>query len=743
MTKLNTTLLKDLPIKQTSITDDDYVIVSSGGTKKLKIKDITKDVEKKAADLEVKTKELGSQLDTITNDIENNYAKKNEVGQPSQEQVDNWFNNNPDATTTVQDYSISNSKLKEQVVYPNNMFGVKNGSNNLWQPVKYMQDVAITGSTTMNLSSYSNAITVIHKIEPNTQYQILKSSSDRFRVIGFKDMPSLGDSTTEKYVYNDVSTSFTFNTGDVNYIAIHLTSTNVLPSQINIFKGTGFTEFEDITYVLPLAKESQNINIFPKNSILPEYLIGVTSSKNNIWEPLKTMYDTAITGTTTLKLSTYTGGIVVVHEVKPNTTYQIIKTESDRFRVIGYENEPIIGDSTTEKYVYNDVSTSFTFNTGDVNYIAIHLTSSNTLPDKINMFIGDGYTDFEEEGEIKYKIPFANKSIPISAIDGNISSDVEKKYYLCNLPSEEYKTNTEYEEPLRTTAQAIYDRFDSMMNDNPGYITRTLLGYDDGDLPIYVYNFYPIPCRDNYLNNKMPRILHINGLHGHELHNVFEGLRFFEDLVTNWKNNPLLEVIRKQVKISYIPIASPWCYENNSRININGVDPNRNFPPRWTYSGEGTNYYSGSTPLCEKNTKIIDDYLKENADDLDFAFDHHNFNSISTDGYATWYGYKNPTIGKIMFGLAAFSDSKIRREYKYIDDSYPESEHLSKARYYLSQGTLAEQMEDYGVPSIIFETVAWFGVSSFGKESNIDCKKYIVEILGNLYLTILKNINDL
>ena len=61
--QISTILMKDLPIKQ-SITDDDYVVVSGGGTKKLKIKDITKDVEKKAADLEEKTAELGSQLDT-------------------------------------------------------------------------------------------------------------------------------------------------------------------------------------------------------------------------------------------------------------------------------------------------------------------------------------------------------------------------------------------------------------------------------------------------------------------------------------------------------------------------------------------------------------------------------------------------------------------------------------------------------------------------------------------------------
>lgn len=76
MTKLNTTLLKDLPIKQTSITDDDYVIVSSGGTKKLKIKDITKDVEKKAADLEEKATELTEQLDTIINVNNNNPMPK-------------------------------------------------------------------------------------------------------------------------------------------------------------------------------------------------------------------------------------------------------------------------------------------------------------------------------------------------------------------------------------------------------------------------------------------------------------------------------------------------------------------------------------------------------------------------------------------------------------------------------------------------------------------------------------------
>lgn len=108
MTKLNTTLLKDLPIKQTSITDEDYVVVSSGGTKKLKVKDITKDVEKKAADLEVKTKELGSQLEHMakqsdlnnTNIIVNQIANNQIPSEYLEKSVDNYIANNNSGLAT-------------------------------------------------------------------------------------------------------------------------------------------------------------------------------------------------------------------------------------------------------------------------------------------------------------------------------------------------------------------------------------------------------------------------------------------------------------------------------------------------------------------------------------------------------------------------------------------------------------------------------------------------------------------
>ena len=115
MTKLSTTLLKDLPIKQTSITDEDYVVVSSGGTKKLKVKDITKDVEKKAADLEVKTTELGAQLEHITkNKYDDVIISGNELSMKANGVVKKTIQL-PSAGGTVEGHTHSNKSILDNI----------------------------------------------------------------------------------------------------------------------------------------------------------------------------------------------------------------------------------------------------------------------------------------------------------------------------------------------------------------------------------------------------------------------------------------------------------------------------------------------------------------------------------------------------------------------------------------------------------------------------------------------------
>lgn len=63
-------------------------------------------------------KNLKTRLDKMDNDldnIENNYALKSEIGAPTDEQVDNWLTSHPEATTTVQDNSISWNKLTSEL----------------------------------------------------------------------------------------------------------------------------------------------------------------------------------------------------------------------------------------------------------------------------------------------------------------------------------------------------------------------------------------------------------------------------------------------------------------------------------------------------------------------------------------------------------------------------------------------------------------------------------------------------
>ena len=169
MTKLNTTLLKDLPIKQTSITDDDYVIVSSGGTKKLKIKDITKDIEKKAVDLEEKTIELSEQLDTKAN--------LNEVIKKGQVTLDECDENmlsaiqNKEGETTFSLLSIPRDK---SVDYTKTNFLQLDTDINLFGGV-YVDGYELgRSSSPLQLRTTNSRKLIAVSVKPNTNYTIIK-----------------------------------------------------------------------------------------------------------------------------------------------------------------------------------------------------------------------------------------------------------------------------------------------------------------------------------------------------------------------------------------------------------------------------------------------------------------------------------------------------------------------------------------------------------------------------------------
>lgn len=58
-------------------------------------------------------------------------------------------------------------------------------------------------------------------------------------------------------------------------------------------------------------------------------------------------------------------------------------------------------------------------------------------------------------------------------------------------------------------------------------------------------------------------------------------------------------------KLLMIPCLNKFGYENNTRVNSNGVDLNRNYPAKNWILGGKDDFYGGNEPASEEETKFI------------------------------------------------------------------------------------------------------------------------------------------
>ncbi len=139
-----------------------------------------------------------AQTNARVSEIENKKADKDEIGKPTQEQVDNWLNNNPQATTTVQENSISPSKTTFVKTY--NLFNKNNAKNGY----------TITTAGIVESSVPDDFVT--EKIELNT-YVIVKGLTQGYYLYTYKTDGSLSRITIS-------DTAMSFNSKDVEYVEI-------------------------------------------------------------------------------------------------------------------------------------------------------------------------------------------------------------------------------------------------------------------------------------------------------------------------------------------------------------------------------------------------------------------------------------------------------------------------------------------------------------------------------------------
>lgn len=97
----------------------------------------------------------------------------------------------------------------------------------------------------------------------------------------------------------------------------------------------------------------------------------------------------------------------------------------------------------------------------------------------------------------------------------------------------------------------------------------------------------------------------------------------------------ILEYLKSntETKLLFIPCLNPDGVKNNTRVNANGVDLNRNFPTKNWELTEKNNFYGGQEPASEIETKFLINVIEEYKPELILTL-HAPYKVVNYDGDA-------------------------------------------------------------------------------------------------------------
>lgn len=297
----------------------------------------------------------------------------------------------------------------------------------------------------------------------------------------------------------------------------------------------------------------------------------------------------------------------IYFECTPNTFYSIDHDYVGVFVVACYDAVPRIGSIAT-KFLNDRGASKTIFKTDTTSqYLAVYYYSS-----KFNTETPETTLD--------------SISIETIGIDSIIAFMDEYSKDIPDKPNYNFYVSND-SVILADTFDDVIALYDELVESYPDYVTKE--AFVSGSLTNYGYTF----TLGNYnaKNGKRrqepeiakPKILLLSGIHGYERSAVMSLYTVMKHMCEN--NYELADVIG-YTTIKVLPVGDPWSYTNNSRVNANGVNINRNFDaPEWTSDGEGTIDYSGAEPADQDETKIIKNWIDANTDAILFI-DFHNSN---------------------------------------------------------------------------------------------------------------------
>lgn len=274
----------------------------------------------------------------------------------------------------------------------------------------------------------------------------------------------------------------------------------------------------------------------------------------------------------------------------------------------------------------------------------------------------------------------------------------------------------------------IYALYDALMAKYPNYITRTNLGTANST-NIYMYTFKPLndmPTQQEH-KHKHPKCILVSGVHG-EYVGIFNLFKTLENIYDNQYVDKILYDLRNNVQYLVIPCLNPYAIDNGGRVNENGVNISRNMSAEWAYIAANADKmisdYSGTAPLTEVSSQVLDKVMRQNNDAFLFSSCHNFY----TGGYQASFwsmskNYKTSALGTMLNKNINY----IWRKKQYVPIS---SDYFGYIEHSAPTGSEATQALKYGLHGGTFEVCRGFNAS----ESNYDT----VETINN-YIELLTN----
>ncbi len=306
--------------------------------------------------------------------------------------------------------------------------------------------------------------------------------------------------------------------------------------------------------------------------------------------------------------------------------------------------------------------------------------------------------------------------------------DITAEWTCPPLPS--YRPTDAQDMDTLTTA-IVHGWYDALMAAHPAYITREILGVEPGSgLELRSYRFRPplaltpdeAPSTPFLKNDVAPvRIMLQSGIHP-EYMSLLDVYHLMDQVCNNWASSPFLEALRWGCDILVMPVISPWSINNDSRVNSNGVNINRNYPEEWQQNVPGINY-GGTGPLSEIEAQVS--YAKMiSFRPLIFA-DVHNFEDVSTGRYLWVLGSETTSLA-----VGAGLINRMSRKWKAENAWMPDAEALGYVSYG-TEGCTYATARGLGAYSCVFETAHRLANEPGSVRGSALAVRYATEALGN------------